>query len=229
MKRIDDKIKEIEKKDKRNRWVYYIIVALLAGFLYFASTTRKQMDLKDAQIDELTIKQSQIYKDLDSVNNHTQQLYNDLKSSLRPEEYWSHIESENLNEGYIAYLTNDWGIDKEAYIPTAIEKMTSTNTEGFEGWLYVGSKNNVGTYTNKDVIEIVYRQFYEGELTTLVDLEPRVGDIVQLKTTYNRKTYNYKGMTGQNEQGWRNKTKAFVTEVYKDPNSINFNVKIKYY
>ena len=229
MKRIDDKIKEIEKKDKRNRWVYYIIVALLAGFLYYASTTRKQMDLKDAQIDELTIKQSQIYKDLDSVNNHTQQLYNDLKNSLRPEEYWSHIESENLNEGYIAYLTNDWGINKEAYIPTAIEKMTSTNTEGFEGWLYVGSKNNVGTYTNKDVIEIIYRQFYEGELTTLANLEPRVGDIVQLKTAYNRKTYNNNGMSGQNEQGWRNKTKAFVTEVYEDPNSINFNVKIKYY
>jgi len=36
-------------------------------------------------------------------------------------------------------------------------------------------------------------------------------------------------MSGANEQGWRNKTKAFVTEVWKDPNSTNFNIKIKYY
>jgi len=229
MKRIDDKIKEIEKKDKTNRWVYYIIVALLAAFLIYASTTRKQMDLKDAQIDELTIKQTQIYKDLDSVNNHTQKLYSDLKNSLRPEEYWNHIQSENSNESYIAYLTNDWGIDKEAYIPTAIENLKSTETIGFEGWLFVGSKNNVGTYENRDVIEIIYRQFYDGDVSTLKDLEPRVGDIVKLKTTINRKTYRYKSMSGANEQGWRNKTKGFVTEVYADPNSTNFNIKIKYY
>lgn len=229
MKRIDDKIKEIEKKDKTNRWVYYIIVALLAAFLIYASTTRKQMDLKDAQIDELTIKQSQIYKDLDSVNNHTQQLYSDLKNSLRPEEYWNHIESENSNEGYIAYLTNDWGIDKTLYIPSAIEKLKSSETYGFEGWLFVGSKNNVGTYENRDVIEIIYREFYEGDDSTLKNLEPRVGDIVKLQTMYNRKTYRNISMTGVNEQGWRNKTKAFVTEVYQDPNSTNFNIKIKYY
>jgi hypothetical protein len=229
MKRIDDKIKEIEKKDKTNRWAYYIILAILAAFLVYASTTRKQMDLKDAQIDELTIKNSETYKKLDSTFAELAKTYEDLKNSLRPEEYWSHIESENSNEGYISYLTNDWGIDKDPYIPSAIEKLKSTETIGFEGWLFVGSKNNAGVYENRDVIDIIYRPSYEGDASTLKDLEPKIGDIIKLKTTNNRKTYKYKSMSGANEQGWRNKTKAFVTEVYKDPNSTNFNIKIKYY
>lgn len=229
MKRIDDKIKEIEKKDKTNRWVYYLIVGLLAAFLVYASTTRKQIDLKDAQISELTIKNSETYKKLDSTYAELERTYEDLKNSLRPEEYWNHIESENSNEGYIAYLTNDWGIDKEAYIPSAIENLKSSETVGFEGWLFVGSKDHIGNYENRDIIEIIYRQFYDGDDSTLKDLEPQVGDIVKLKTTINRKTYEYKSMTGANDQGWRNKTKAFVSEVWKDPNSTNFNIKIKYY
>lgn len=229
MKRIDDKIKEIEKKDKTNRWAYYFIVAILAAFLIYASTAKKKMDIQADQIDELTIKATQTYKDLAKSDSLNKKLYDDLKNSLRPDEYWNHIQSENSNESYIAYLTNDWGIDKEAYIPTAIENLKSTETIGFEGWLWVGSKNNVGTYENRDIIEIIYRQFYDGDNSTLKDLEPRVGDIIKLKTTINRKTYRYKSMSGANEQGWRNKTKAFVTEVWKDPNSTNFNIKIKYY
>jgi hypothetical protein len=187
------------------------------------------MDIQAGQIDELTIKATETYKTLAKSDSINKKLYDDLKNSLRPEEYWSHIESENSNEAFIAYLTNDWGIDKEAYIPSAIEKLKSSETVGFEGWLFVGSKNNVGTYENRDVIEIIYRQYFEGDNTTLKNLEPRIGDIVRLKTTYNRKTYRNKSLTGSNEQGWRNKTKAFVTEVYADPNSTNINIKIKYY
>jgi len=187
MKRIDDKIKEIEKKDKTNRWAYYFIVAILAAFLIYASTAKKKMDIQADQIDELTIKATQTYKDLAKSDSLNKKLYDDLKNSLRPDEYWNHIQSENSNESFIAYLTNDWGIDKEAYIPTAIENLKSTETIGFEGWLWVGSKNNVGTYENRDIIEIIYRQFYDGDNSTLKDLEPRVGDIVKLKTTINRK------------------------------------------
>ena len=41
MKRIDDKIKEIEKKDKTNRLLFYGIIILIIGFLYYISTTQK--------------------------------------------------------------------------------------------------------------------------------------------------------------------------------------------
>jgi hypothetical protein len=229
MKRIDEKIKEIEQKDKTNRWVYYIIVALLAAFLIYASTTRKKINLQADQIDELTIKATQTYKELAKSDSINKKLYDDLVNSLQPEEYWNYIKSENSNEAYIAYLTNDWGIDKEKYIPTALENLKSTATVGFEGWLFVGSKNNAGNYENKDVIDIIYRPNFDGNASALKNLEPKVGDIVKLKTTSNRKTYQYKSLSGTNEQGWRNKTKAFITEVYQDPNSTNFNIKIKYY
>ena len=50
MKRIDDKIKEIEKKDKTNRWAYYIIVAMLAGFL--EDEIKKQLEISNGVLIE---------------------------------------------------------------------------------------------------------------------------------------------------------------------------------
>jgi len=229
MKRIDEKIQEIEKKDKRNRGLYIGFVILIIGFMAAVLYFQSQIAEKNKLILKSDILSSQLYKDIAKSDSINKSLYENLKNSLRPEEYWNHIESENSNEAYIAYLTNDWGIDKEAYIPSAIENLKSSETIGFEGWLFVGSKNNIGTYENRDVIEIIYRQIYNGEASTLKDLEPKVGDIVKLKTTINRKTYRNKNMTGANQQGWRNKTKAFVTEVNADPNSTDFNIKIKYY
>ena len=187
------------------------------------------MDIQAGQIDELTIKATETYKTLAKSNSLNKALADSLQNSLKPKEYWEYTEIENSNEGYIDYITNDWGINKELYLPSALENLKSYETIGFEGWLFVGSKNNAGTYENRDVIEIIYRQFFEGDNATLKNLEPHIGDIVKLKTTYNRKTYRNKSITGANEQGWRNKTKAFVTEVNADPNSTNFNVKIKYY
>lgn len=229
MKRIDDKIIEIEKKDKTNRLLFYGIIGLIIIFLVYVNFSEKAKKEKDEEISELTIKNSETYIKLEDTYEELRNTHEELKNSLRPIEYWNHIESENSNEGYISYLTNDWGIDKKDYIPLAIEKLKSANTEGFEGWLFVGSKNNEGTYENRDVIDIIYRQFYEGETATLKNLEPQVGDIVRLQTALNRKTYQNKNITRQNEQGWRNKTRGFITEVHKEPNSTNFNVKIKYY
>ena len=231
MKRIDDKIKEIEKKDKTSRWLYYIIIAGIIGFLYYVSTTRKEIGLKNVEISDLKITQSKIYKDLDSVNNHTQKLYNDLKNSLRPEEYWTHIKKDNTVEGYISYITNDWGIDKEPYIPNAIEAVKSGNALGFDGWLFVGKKKNDGSYESRtDIIEVVYRK---GSVGNIAATEPQIGDIVRLKKARNRITYKRKNKVGKrnhaNDQGFRNRTKAVVVDVYKETGNANFNVKIWYY
>jgi len=230
MKRIDDKIKEIEKKDKTNRWLFYGIIVIIIGFLYYASTTQKTIDNQKGTIaEQLETIKGQLEKEQE-LSQQLEDSINELNRSLKPDEYWAHTKSENSVEGYIAFVTNDWGIDKKAFIPKAIENLQSSNMQGFNGWLFVGSKNNVGTYENRDAIEIIYRQFYAGDAETLKDLEPKVGDIVKLKTALNRKTYANKSLNGNaKSQGWRNKTKAFVSEVYKDPGSTNFNIKIKYY
>jgi hypothetical protein len=234
MKRIDEKIKEIEKKDKTSRWLYYIIIAGIIGFLYFASTTRKKMDIKDAQIDELTIKNSETYKELEST-------YEALKNSLEPEEYWKHIREENTVEGYIGFITNDWGIDKKEFLPKAYNRLMDNNSDtkadGYEGWLFVGSKNNAGLYESgksdgEKVVKIVFRN---GDNEIAANSEPLVGDVVQLVSKRNRVTYSRKDKVGKrnykNQQGFRNKTKAIVVDRQEDPRpgNSNFYVLLKYY
>lgn len=230
MKRIDDKIKEIKEKDKRYNWAYYIIVALLIGFIYYASTTRKQMEIQADQIDALIIKETQTYKEIDSLNKHNKKLYDDLKSSLRPEEYWSHIENENSTEGYISYITNDWGIDKTDYLSKAYDKLLLTNNSlvTYDGWIWVGSKKRSDNiYKSKDYIKILSKK--DGSPVNEND-EPQKGDIIQLKTPTNRNTYQKNTCKGsKNDYGWRNKTKAIVVEVYHVPTKTDFNIRIKYY
>jgi hypothetical protein len=196
MKRIEDKIKEIEKKDKTSRWLYYIITAGIIGFLYYASTTREKLETKDAQIDELTIKNSDTYKELENT-------YEALKNSLEPKEYWDHIRDENTVEGYIGFITNDWGIDKSEFLPKAynrlMDKNPSTKADGYEGWLFVGRKNNAGEYTSgnsegEKVIKIVNRN---GNDENIAHAEPLVGDVVQLVSKRNRITYSRKDKVGR--------------------------------
>ena len=239
MKRIDDKIKEIEKKDKRYKWAYFAILAMLIAFFVYASTTRKQMDLKDAQIDELTIKNTETYKELENTYAELEKTYEDLKNSLEPEEYWNHIRDENTVEGYIAFITNDWGIDKSQFLPQAYNRLmdndNQTKAVGYDGWIFVGTRNNSNEYTSGNsegirVVEIINRN---GEADGIANSEPIEGDIVQLVSTRNRRTYSRKDKVGKNayrnDQGFRNRTKAVVVDKYKDPSNSNLYVHLKYY
>ncbi|NOY47814.1 MAG: hypothetical protein GXO84_06400, partial [Chlorobi bacterium] len=165
--------------------------------------------------------------------------------------YWNHVVTDNSVEGYINFITNDWGIDKTEYIDTAIENLKLENSNkpvGFDGWLFVGTKNNVGDYTSgnnvgKKTIRIIYRLNKETKtniidsLPALKDSEPKIGDIVRLVGVTNYVTYKYKSRVGDksnngaymNEQGFRNRTKAIIVDTYKNPDKTNYNVKIKYY
>jgi len=237
MKRIEDKIKEIEKKDKTNRRLYIGVVVLIALFmlstLYFGNEiskrektiAKREVTILDREetISVQKIEQSDTYKKLDAS-------FDSLQKSLRPKEYWNHIKKENSVEGYISYITNDWGIDKTPYLPKAINNLKSSNPEaiGFKGWLWVGSKKTNGTYVSKDIIEVIYRA---GSKAGFENSEIQKGDIVKLTTTRNRRTYKRKTLKRRNvnSNGWRNKTKGFVTDVWKDPNSTDFIIEIKYY
>lgn len=197
------------------------------------------MDIKDAQIDDLTIKNSETYKKLDSTYSELEDTYKALKNSLEPEEYWDHIRKENSVEGYIGFITNEWGIDKKEFLPKAYNRLmdndSGTKANGYEGWLFVGSKNNSGVYKsgNSDgekVIKVIHRKENDENID---NSEPLVGDIVQLVRKRNRITYSRKDKVGRNnhrnEQGFRNKTKAVVVDRYQDPNNTNFYVLLKYY
>ena len=226
MKRIDDKIKEIEKRDKTNRVLYITFVVLIAGIMAYVFITEKRNKINIATITKLELEGNQFYKDLELEKENSEKLYNDLKKSLSPEQYWNNIKTENTVESYIGYITNDWGIDKEKYLPQAIENLKSSDPVGFKGWLFVGSVNNDGSYESRDIVEVIHREGADGDIS---NSQIQIGDVVKLKTTRNRRTYKNKRMRGPNTEGWRNKTKAFVVDTWKEPNKTNFNIEIKYY
>lgn len=224
MKRIDDKIKEIEKKDKTNRILFIaLVVVFAAGYVYLTQQTIKE------QKGTISEQEGTIAEQLETEKALTKQLEDSievLNSSLKPDEYWKHIKDENTHEAYLGFIMNDWGIDKEEFIPDAIKQLKSSSPKGFKGWIWVGSKRNDGTYASSEVVEIIFR---EGEEDYDPNSEPKIGDVVRLKTTNNRNTYSRRDATNANELGWRNKTKAFVADVYKVPGTTNFNILIKYY
>ncbi|MFD1163264.1 hypothetical protein [Hwangdonia seohaensis] len=234
MKRIDDKIKEIEKKDKRYQWAYYIIVAMLVGFLYYVSTTRKQMDLQADQIDVLTIKATETYKDLKKSDSINKKLYDDLKNSLQPEQYWNHIEKANSVEDYIEYLTNIWGIKRDSLdMNSAISNIKKSGSIGETGWLYVGNETENGPYvqpTKGQIAKIIWRRGLEkvGQIASIEDSKPKENDIIKMVKSTNRITYRRANFNStKNKEGWRPSSKAFVSEVKK--NDAEVWVKIRYY
>lgn len=226
MKRIDDKIQEIEKKDKTNRRLYLGFVMLIAVFMAYVLYSENQKSKLDNTIatQEGTISEGIIKRE--KTNEELKATLDSLQNSLRPVDYWEYTERENTVEGYIAYITNDWGIDKTQFLSKAIANLKSSETIGFQGWLFVGSKNADGIYTTDNVVEVILPVDNRDDFKIS---EIQTGDIVQLTTTRNRKTYVSETSQSSNTQGWRNKTKGFVTDIWEDPNSTNFKIQIKYY
>ena len=225
MKRIDDKIKEIEKKDKTNRIIFIVVLAIVAT--WYVYVTQKTIQEQESTISELEIKNSETYKKLEAEKKKSDATLAELQKSLRPQEYWQYIRNENTVESYISYITNNWGIEKPASaMQEAHSNLRSDSVEGYSGWLFVGAKTSDGAYTSRDIIEVIYREDADGDIA---NSEPRVGDIVRLKSTRNRRTYARNNEGQRNEQGFRNKTKAYVADVWDDPNSTNIEIFIKYY
>lgn len=230
MKRIDDKISEIQKKDKRNRWLYIIIVVLLFVFMGVVLSYEKILGETRKELTKSEVEKSQYYKDLLTEKDKVEKKNDSLEMSLRPEEYWNYTKNENSVEGYISYITNNWGIDKTKYISKAYENLMSENPNlvGYDGWIWVGSKKwSDMVYESNKIIKII-----SNKNGTLLDenAEPEIGDIIQLKAQTNRNIYKYKTCSGSKlKYGWRNKTKAIVMDVYHVPNKTDVNIRIRYY
>lgn len=70
MKRVDDKLKEIERKNRLNRRLYMGFILLIA---------EKRNIRKNSTISDLEIKNSAAYQNLDSSKIHIEKLFNSLK------------------------------------------------------------------------------------------------------------------------------------------------------
>ena len=97
MKRIDDKIKEIEKKDKINRRLYMGFILLISLFMISILIFANELSKREKIIEEQEVVQTKTYKKLDAAHEK-------LKKRLRPKEFWEYTEKENSVEGYISLI-----------------------------------------------------------------------------------------------------------------------------
>lgn len=236
MKRIDDKIKEIEKNDKRNRIKYIGFILIIGAFIAYAifseQAKKKMGNTIDVQKGTIEVQKGTIAEQLKQAiadKDSIQGLYIQLSNSMVPDDYWNYIKNQGSNEAYINFIVNKFKIDKSKYLPIAIKTLTTSDLDGFKGWLWCGLKKNDGIYTSQNIVEVFYRDGAEVTDNVIKKSEPKIGDIVKLIDKTNRNTYRFNKRRGQNEQGFRNKTRAFVSNVWKDPNSWNFEIEIKYY
>jgi len=222
MKRIDDKIKEIEKKDKNYRIVFIVVIALVAAWYVFV--TQRTISDQEKKLEVQIVELKKTNTALETEKNEKATALAKLEESLDSDKYWKLIEKENTIEGYISYLTNNWGI-KRTEIPAAIKKVLDKDTK-LDGWLYVGLRSSSDVYSSKDIVEIVWR---DGEESNIANELPKINDIVKLKTLIERFTYTHTSLSPnyRNKDGWRPKSRGFVTAVFQD--GAELKIKIKYY
>jgi len=229
MKRIDDKIKEIEKKDKSSRILYIAFIGVILIAMGIILSQIKGINERDDIISdneiELIAKNKELKKQRDSISD----AYKELNNSLRPNEYWEYIVEEKSVEAYIDYITNEWGIGRpQENLVQAYETMHSSKLDPeLVGWLYIGQLNRNNEFTDrKNRTKIVWPASNTGKI-------PAKNDILKLTYRSNMTTYKKPSTGGnryKNDEGWRPGTKAFVVETYHNlDESNNFFVKIKYY
>lgn len=234
MKRIDDKIKEIEKKDKSSRILYIAFIGVILVAMGIILSQIKGINERDDIISDNEIELISKNKELEKQRDSISDAYEKLNNSLSPTAYWSYIEKQNNHESYISYLTNNWTIKKPDHlIDKGIKNINSLNGENhLKGWIHAGVTSG-GVYNpqkenGKYLLKIVWRKDSDNftKKTT-----PKPGDVVQLLASRNRRTYKTTKTTGllkrPNQEGWRPGTKAYVTRVEKD--GYETKIELRYY
>lgn len=228
MKRIDQKVQEIEKKDKQNRILFIGFVVLILAFMVIVLIYREKLTNERIKTTEIYKQLEASEKSLDSANFQLNASLEKLQNSLDPERYWEITVNDGLVQSYIEYITNEWGI-KKTHMNEAITNITSL--DGLNGWLFTGNTPSSG-YIHKDVVKVVWRQGSNPE-DNIEYTQPQKGDVVQLITDINRLTYSQKDKVNddnyKNSEGWRVGSKAYVTNIEEDPNNTNYYIQIKYY
>lgn len=236
MKRIDDKISEIQKKDKRNRILYIVIVALLIIFMGVVLSYEKILVRTRAELTKSEVEKSKYYQDLLVEKDKVEQKKDSLEMSLRPEDYWKYIKDENSVQGYIEYLTNIWGIQRNSSdMEIAKQNLKLESTIGQEGWIYLGTDSQDLGYSptdshGKQIAKISWRQGVDN-INAIANTKPMENDILKLIMSKNRNTYKKPSFRSSEnrEGGWRPGTKAFVVKLEIEQGTTNLWAYIRYY
>jgi len=216
MKRIDDKIKEIEKKDKTSRILYILFVVIIGGFMWYALKSEKTIKSQGETIDEQV---ATISKQLENEKALTQQLkdtINLLKMSQTPLGYWNETKKDATAKSYMDYITHK-GKPEVEYSEDALIELKSVN--GKEGWLFCGRVD--GNQFTESILNIVWRK---GDDTDYQNAIPTEDDIVILNGRSRRLYSN----TSQSNlvADWGEKVKGFVIDKKLEGNALFLKIKL---
>ncbi|MFD2824363.1 hypothetical protein ACFS5M_11845 [Lacinutrix iliipiscaria] len=226
MKRIDEKIKEIEKKDKGSRVLYIAFVVLIIAFMAYALNSEKEKKQKDHTISEQGQTIEEQLLDIKKKNDSLQEVVDKLSKSQTPIGFWNQTMAAKNTTSYLNYIMHQGKPEaKDEYRSIALENIKSNDTEGKTVWLFCGRKNDSRIVSDR-VFDLIYRE--DGEITS-VDMLPEKGDVVQ-NTTMNRNTYrNYANgnATGPNnaDKAWKKNSKALVLDVKFAGNAVFVQLK----
>lgn len=223
MKRIDDKIKEIEKKDRMNRGLFYGIIVLIIGFLAYASTTQKKLDEQAEQIlkqrDSLLISNTALTKTKDSLLNTRKS----LQMSMTESEFWNETLKIYQETGKVSpffdYIT--YGADIARKSENIEEALNKIATEGSKGFVYIGHKIDDNKMSDDKIVKVIYRS--DGTDFNF-DSKPKPGDIIQL-TINSRLLYSSATRATQNPKpsfsgSWQIGLPAYVVDVIDQPGEV---------
>jgi hypothetical protein len=229
MKRIDEKIKEIEKKDKKNRMLYIGFVVLIFAFMAYALSSEKKIKTQNETIvsqDETIVSQidtiNMTKEQLNAINDSLVKIVMKLENSLTPEGYWADIEKIGTAKAYLNYVTSDDKGVQIAYRSEALEKIVEKSTDGTIGWLYCGKKS--GEQLTDGISTIKWRKDVAGVNPNAV---PEVGDILQLKNASRNFYSNYnQARKAKNKSGsWPLESKAYVLDVKMQGSAVYIKIK----
>jgi len=224
MKRIDDKIKEIEKKDKINRLLFYGIIVLIVGFIYYASTTQKTIHEQEGTISSQEVKLEQQLKDLKELNTKLNDTINLLRQSQTPVAFWNATKQAGITKSYLDYITHQGKPETQPeYIEIAITTIKKNSTNGKKGWIYCGKMESGSFKFDDNFAKIVWRPNEDGDLS---NLKPQEDDILE-NIGRNRYTYSDKNCTNKNgaSLAWNKGAKVFVTDVREAGNAVYLRLK----
>lgn len=225
MKRIDDKIKEIEKKDKNSRVLYLIIVGLITSFMIYALISENKKKEDGIIIDDQKVT---IQEQLDSLKVQNIKLIETitrLEKSQTPIGFWNQTAEAKKASAYINYILHTGKPEaKDEYKVIALENIGKEDTSGKTVWLFSGRTNGELIVSN-GIMDVIYRH---GE-TPSSNVLPIPGDIVE-NTTMNRITYKrFSGgnVTGQNNDSdaWKKGSKAQIMDVKTAGDAVFIQIK----
>jgi hypothetical protein len=231
MKRIDDKIKEIEKKDKSNRIKYIgfiIIIVAFIAYAIFSEQAKKKLGEtikgKEVTIKGLDVTISEQNEKLKKQNDSLALVVASLNISQTPIGFWNQTLEAKNTVSYINYVMHTGKPEaKDEYKATAIEKIQLPETKGKTGWLYCGKKNGELIYQDK-VSEVIYRKDVVFDRNSV----PKKNDIVEAKDAVNTyRNYANGNTSGRNNEDkvWPKNSKALVLDVKISGNAVFIQIK----